>query len=174
SAVRSVSGRGELGIALRRLVRRRRSCRIVANLIPPARGLPVEVSDVALQVRRIALVRLENPAPPRTYRAEWSLPQRAVHWICKRSRFWNSIVSEVEMRTGREELLSLPQYMALCPTGQCNASCGFCSVTINRTGIIKKQLPYERMDTFLAPVSGTIRLFGIEGNGEPTLYEQFD
>jgi len=33
--------------------------------------------------------------------------------------------------------LSLPMYLSMCPTGQCNALCDFCSVTIKRTGIIK-------------------------------------
>ncbi|MGE3167105.1 MAG: radical SAM protein [Planctomycetota bacterium] len=78
------------------------------------------------------------------------------------------------MRLGREELLSLPQYMALCPTGQCNASCEFCSVTIHRTGIVKRELPMEHLQRFLAPVARTVRMYGIEGNGEPTLYSGFD
>ena len=77
------------------------------------------------------------------------------------------------MRLNREEVLSLPQYMALCPTGQCNARCDFCSVTTNRTGILKKQLPFDRVHRFLKPVANTIQMYGIEGNGEPTLYRQF-
>jgi len=66
------------------------------------------------------------------------------------------------------------EYVGLCPTGQCNALCSFCSVTINRTGIIKKRLPFERVERFVAPVWNTVRMFGLEGNGEPTLYPRFD
>jgi MoaA/NifB/PqqE/SkfB family radical SAM enzyme len=103
----------------------------------------------------------------------WGRLQRYIHRRCRNSRKFNSLVAAVEMRLGREELLSLPQYMALCPTGQCNALCDFCSVTLNRTGILKQQLPYDRLNDFLRPVSNTIRLYGMEGNGEPTLYAFF-
>jgi MoaA/NifB/PqqE/SkfB family radical SAM enzyme len=107
------------------------------------------------------------------YLPHWNGLQRYIHRRCRASRGFNRLVAAVEMRLERQELLSLPQYMGLCPTGQCNATCDFCSVTINRTGIIKKQLPFERLDSFLAPVANTIQLFGIEGNGEPTLYTRF-
>ena len=106
--------------------------------------------------------------------SHWSVTQRTVHWLCARSRTFNAFVAAWEMHTGREELVSLPQYMAICPTGQCNASCGFCSVTTNRSGIVKKQLPFESLDRLIDPVIGTLRLFGLEGNGEPTLYDRFD
>src|SRR5262249_5347127 len=72
----------------------------------------------------------------------WGWRRRTLHRLCKRSRLLNTIVASYEMRSGREEVLSVPQYMSLCPTGQCNALCAFCSVTINRTGIIKRQLPF--------------------------------
>ncbi len=107
------------------------------------------------------------------YLPHWNPIQRLIHRRCRASRAFNNIVAAIEMRLGREELLSLPQYMGLCPTGQCNALCDFCSVTINRTGIIKKQLPYDRLENFLAPVTNTIQMYGIEGNGEPTLYTRF-
>jgi MoaA/NifB/PqqE/SkfB family radical SAM enzyme len=103
----------------------------------------------------------------------WRPWQRRIHRRCKRSRLFNSFVSAVEMRLGREELLSLPQYVALCPTGQCNALCPFCSVTINRTGIIKRQLPLPKIQQFLAPMTRTIHMYGLEGNGEPTLHGDF-
>ena len=111
--------------------------------------------------------------PPETALPHWSRLQRAVHARCKRSRTFNALVASIEMRLGHEELLSLPGYFAICPTGQCNALCAFCSVTINRTGIIKKQLPLDRLGAFLQPMAKTIRLYGLEGNGEPTLHSQF-
>ena len=104
----------------------------------------------------------------------WGVVQRTVHRLCRRSRAFNTAIAALEMRLDREELLSLPQYMALCPTGQCTALCGFCSVTTNRTGIIKKQLPFDAISRFTGPVSRVIRMYGLEGNGEPTLYERFD
>ena len=125
-------------------------------------------------------VRVVDPvtptAPPHTdtLLPHWGLTKRAIHRLCRRSRAMNTAVAALEMRLGREELLSLPQYMALCPTGQCNALCGFCSVTTNRTGIIKKQLPFDAIARLTAPVSRVIRMYGLEGNGEPTLYERFD
>ncbi|HXG12351.1 MAG TPA: radical SAM/SPASM domain-containing protein [Gemmataceae bacterium] len=109
-----------------------------------------------------------------TYLPHWGPIRRLIHALCKRSRRFNTVVAAVEMRLGREELLCLPQYMALCPTGQCNASCAFCSVTMNRTGIIKRQLPFEQVQRFIGPVARTIRMYGLEGNGEPTLYDRFD
>lgn len=109
-----------------------------------------------------------------TYLSGWTYFERKIHALCKQSRFWNTVVGALEARFNKEELLSLPQYMGLCPTGQCNAMCEFCSVTKNRTGIIKKQLPLESLLKFIQPVSKTIRMFGLEGNGEPTLYDHFD
>lgn len=103
----------------------------------------------------------------------WSCWQKAIHRRCKTSKTFNGVVQALEVRLGREELLSLPQYMAICPTGQCNALCDFCSVTINRTGIVKRQLKHEVLSRFLAPVRKTVRVFGLEGNGEPTLYREF-
>lgn len=124
------------------------------------------------------LVTPDGPAPfaPEkidTFLPSWGTLRRAIHSLCKRSRTWNSIVAALEMRLNREELLSLPQYVALCPTGQCNALCEFCSVTKARSGIIKKQLPFDRLDHFIGPMAKTVRMYGIEGNGEPTLYDQF-
>ena len=91
----------------------------------------------------------------------------------RRWRSFNTAVAALELRLSREELLSLPQYMGLCPTGQCNAQCGFCSVTLNRTGILKKQLPLEKLREMIAPLSRTVRMYGVEGNGEPTLHDRF-
>jgi len=173
-ASRRVAGNGELGVALRTKTVRGRLCRIRIQIAAKDDAVPFEASQLSIRCLCVALDDLSNPKTGSTHLAHWGWFQRSVHAVCKRSRFWNSLVSEIEMRLGREEILSLPQYMAVCPTGQCNASCGFCSVTINRTGIIKKQLPYEKLDLFLAPVSSSLRLFGLEGNGEPTLYERFD
>lgn len=106
--------------------------------------------------------------------AHWNRLERWVHARCKASRNVNTLVSAIETRIGREELLSLPQYMSLCPTGQCNATCAFCSVTIGRTGILKKQLPLADIQRFSAPARRTVRMWGLEGNGEPTLYKEFD
>jgi len=78
------------------------------------------------------------------------------------------------MRLGREEAIALPQYISLCLTGRCNAQCGFCSVTINRTGVLKKNMPFEKIMGFLAPALPVARMVGLEGNGEPTLYSRFD
>jgi len=107
------------------------------------------------------------------YLPHWGVLKRFLHRRCRNSRLFNTIVSATEMRLGCEEIISLPQYVALCPTGQCNALCDFCSVTINRTGILKQQLPFDQLEQFLAPVEKTIRLYGMEGNGEPTLYARF-
>ncbi len=129
------------------------------------------------RVHSIKISRLSwsaTPVPVRTYLPNWKFWQKFIHRVCRRSKLVNSFVAAVEMRLGREELLSLPQYMGLCPTGACNASCLFCSVTHNRKGIQKHGLPYDKLEHFLAPVSKTIRMFGLEGNGEPTLYKRFE
>jgi radical SAM protein with 4Fe4S-binding SPASM domain len=128
------------------------------------------------EVRKGRLADFDAPAnagEEAPYLPHWNAFQRFIHRRCRASRRFNSVVAAVEMRLERQELLSLPQYMGLCPTGQCNALCDFCSVTINRTGIVKKQLPFDRLDRFLAPVTNTIQMYGIEGNGEPTLYTRF-
>jgi wyosine [tRNA(Phe)-imidazoG37] synthetase (radical SAM superfamily) len=84
------------------------------------------------------------------------------------------VVAAIEMRLDREEVLSLPQFVGICPTGQCNARCDFCSVTINRTGIIKRQIPLQDIQRFVTPFANTVWMYGIEGNGEPTLYRDFE
>ena len=109
-----------------------------------------------------------------TYLPHWGPLKRFVHRRCKSSRLFNAFVAGMEMRLGREESLSLPMYLALCPTGQCNALCEFCSVTIKRTGIIKKQLPFDKVQRFIAPTLNTAYMYGVEGNGEPTLYREFN
>lgn len=104
----------------------------------------------------------------------WGPFRRRLHAACKSSKRLNTAVAAIEMQFGCEELVSVPQYVALCPTGQCNALCEFCSVTINRTGIVKRQLSSGNLDKILAPVSKTVHLYGLEGNGEPTLYRDFE
>lgn len=131
------------------------------------------------QARSLTLpVVAPDPAPANlggrnTYLPHWGWMRRAIHRRCQRSRTFNTIVAALEMRLGREEALSLPQYMALCPTGQCNALCEFCSVTKARSGIIKKQLSFDKLTRFTRQLAGTVRMYGLEGNGEPTLYDQF-
>ncbi|HET7698339.1 MAG TPA: radical SAM/SPASM domain-containing protein [Vicinamibacterales bacterium] len=129
---------------------------------------------MSLPVQLVDSTERETRAAADTLLPHWGPLQRTIHRLCRRSRAANTAVAAIEMRLGREELLSLPQYMALCPTGQCNALCGFCSVTTNRTGIIKKQLPFDAISRFTGPVSRVIRMYGLEGNGEPTLYDRFD
>ncbi|WP_017901558.1 radical SAM/SPASM domain-containing protein [Pseudomonas asplenii] len=109
-----------------------------------------------------------------TYLPSWGPLKRYIHRRCKSSRLFNAFVAGMEMRLNREESLSLPMYLALCPTGQCNALCEFCSVTIKRTGIIKKQLPFDKVQRFIAPTLNTAYMYGVEGNGEPTLYREFN
>ena len=143
---------------------------------------PVAIRAPELTVQAIGAGRISRvpvadldvaAAPADPYLPHWGRFKRAVHRRCQSSRWFNNLVSAIEMRLAVEEVVSLPQYMALCPTGQCNALCDFCSVTINRTGIIKKQLPFEQVDRLLAPMANTIQYFGLEGNGEPTLYARF-
>lgn len=108
-----------------------------------------------------------------TYLPKWNSLQRSIHSTCKRSPAFNAFVQGIEFRLGREELLSMPRYMSFCPTGQCNALCDFCSVTINRTGIVKKQIDEALIKRFTQPVQRTISMYGLEGNGEPTLHRGF-
>lgn len=142
--------------------------------IRTSNGKPVTIRSIEVT----ALRPEHSPAPEateaNTVLAHWGPIRRWIHARCKRSARFNGLVAGLEMRLGREELLSLPQYMSLCPTGQCNALCDFCSVTINRTGIVKRQLSQELLERFLAPVAGTIRMYGLEGNGEPTLHPRFE
>lgn len=129
-----------------------------------------------VKVTAKSLARCPEPGVEQqdTYLNTWGTFKRRIHDKCKNSRRFNNFVSSMEMRLGRDEVLSMPSYMAICPTGQCNALCDFCSVTIKRTGIIKKQLPFEKIRYFLAPTLNTISMYGLEGNGEPTLYREFN
>lgn len=108
-----------------------------------------------------------------TYLPNWNKLQRFIHRQCKNSSGFNSFVQGLEFRLGREELMSVPRYMSFCPTGQCNALCDFCSVTINRTGIIKKQIDRDLIERFTQPIRRSVAMYGLEGNGEPTLHRGF-
>lgn len=108
-----------------------------------------------------------------TYLPRWSALHKFIHRACKRSAAINAFVQGLEFRLGRDELMSVPRYMSFCPTGQCNALCDFCSVTHNRTGIIKKQIDNQLIDRFTRPVQRTVAMYGLEGNGEPTLHREF-
>src|SRR5215471_18013911 len=154
-------------------------CRLVVPLRVPH---DTKVSLCVVSQQRLPDLRISTYArTPQPHDADstdtclphWSWRQRTVHRLCKRSRLLNSMVASYEMRRGREEVISVPQYMSLCPTGQCNALGAFCSVTINRTGIVKRQLPFAKVRQWLAPVMQSVRMFGLEGNGEPTLFTEF-
>lgn len=174
-AERAVFGSGEIALSFRYLSKRGGKFNLILAGYQPGVAVRVKTRLARLTVRAVA----SPSAAPRaekdiTCLPHWTKWQRSVHYLCGRSRWVNAAVATWEMHLGREEVLSLPQFMAICPTGQCNASCSFCSVTTNRTGIIKKQLPFDALDRFLSPVFGSLRLFGLEGNGEPTLYDRFD
>lgn len=141
-------------------------------------GQYLGVMPPGCQIDLLAAHRTTYPPLPALEKVETALPhwnrvERWIHRRCKQSRFFNSLVAALEVRVAREEVLSLPQYLSLCPTGQCNATCAFCSVTINRTGISKRQQPLEAMRRFTAPAAKTVRMYGIEGNGEPMLHRDF-
>ena len=101
--------------------------RVIVPLRTPHRT-KVNLSLVSHQPLRDLAVVVYARTPPVTAGSEadtclphWSRIERALHRLCKRSRLLNTIVASYEMRHGREELLSVPQYVSLCPTGQCNA-----------------------------------------------------
>jgi radical SAM protein with 4Fe4S-binding SPASM domain len=174
-AFRSVFGTNEMALSFRFSTKTGGRFNLVLSGYQPEDGVLVSVELGRLSVRAVSsLQNLDSQKTHLSYLPHWTKWQRRVHRVCSSSRWVNAAVATWEMHQGKEELLSLPQYMAICPTGQCNASCDFCSVTTNRTGIIKKQLPFEALDRFLSPVFGSSRLIGLEGNGEPTLYDRFD
>jgi hypothetical protein len=128
----------------------------------------------ALDLRiRGATTEAQEPTEPETSLPHWGPIGRRLHRWCKRSGAFNSFVQGIEFRLGREEMISLPRYMSFCPTGQCNALCDFCSVTVNRTGIVKRQIDADLVERFTAPARRTVALYGLEGNGEPTLHKDF-
>lgn len=173
-AHRAVHGRGEIAVSFRYASKRGGKFTLSLAGYQPATAGRVRLRVLRLMTRAVAMPTVSGARRRLSFLPHWTRWQRSVHFLCSRSRWVNAAAATWEMHVGQEEVLSLPQYMAICPTGQCNASCGFCSVTTNRTGIIKKQLPFEALDHFLSPIVGTLRLFGLEGNGEPTLYDYFD
>jgi radical SAM protein with 4Fe4S-binding SPASM domain len=174
-AQRSISGRGELALGISHVTHRAATFTLCLSGFQAGAALPVSTRLLGLSCRvAVSPAHSGQGSPGSTVMPHWNWQQRSLHRLCARSRWLNSVVAAFELHAGREEVVSLPQYMAICPTGQCNASCGFCSVTTNRTGIVKKQLPFEAIDALISPVLGTLRLFGLEGNGEPTLYDHFD
>lgn len=106
-----------------------------------------------------------------TYLDHWGFLQRLIHRLCKKSKHFNIVISSLEMHLGRTEVLSLPSFIALCPTGRCNAKCLFCSVAENRNGILKNDMPKLPLETLLDQIGKTVWMYGIEGNGEPLLYK---
>lgn len=136
-------------------------------------SLPPHLSWTVPRCTHTSYPALPPLAIPTTELPHWNRLERTIHHLCRSSRSINSAVAALEVRMGRQEVLSLPQYLAICPTGQCNATCAFCSVTINRTGIIKRQLNLDTIRAFTAPAGRTVRMYGIEGNGEPMLSRDF-
>lgn len=104
---------------------------------------------------------------------EWSYSRKFLHRLCRTSPFVNALTARVEMRLMVEDVTSVPNSLAFCPTGQCNALCDFCSVTVNRTGIVKSQMAFEKITNLILSIGTSIKNIGLEGNGEPTLYKQF-
>lgn len=151
--------------------------------LPPGKYAPSLVAQYVYESTRPTLraidfdVRVQQVAAWEdrhdTYLPNWNKLQRFIHRQCKRSSGFNSFVQGLEFRLGREELMSVPRYMSFCPTGQCNALCDFCSVTINRTGIIKKQIDRDLIERFTQPIRRSVAMYGLEGNGEPTLHRGF-
>jgi MoaA/NifB/PqqE/SkfB family radical SAM enzyme len=133
------------------------------------------LSDLGIDMTSIGPVGSDSEVKPSdTYLPSWGPLKRKLHDLCKQHRRVNAFVAALEMKLEREEAISLPSFIAICPTGQCNALCDFCSVTINRTGIVKRQLPWEHLSRFLQPLRNVLQMCGLEGNGEPTLYKEFD
>lgn len=104
----------------------------------------------------------------------WGFFKKGLHGLCKKSKHLNIAVSFIEMHMGRTELVSLPSFVALCPTGQCNAKCVFCSVSENRNGIKKTAVPESTLEKLILQIGSSAWMFGIEGNGEPLLYKKID
>ena len=112
--------------------------------------------------------------PQDTTLEHWGFFKKSLHSLCKKSRHLNIVVSFIEMHMGKTEIVSLPSFVALCPTGQCNAKCLFCSVSENRSGIRKAAISKEALELLISQIGRSVWIFGIEGNGEPLLYKQFD
>src|SRR5262249_30577062 len=123
---RTLDGAGDFICALQTRVERRGWYRL--SLVAGGGATRAALEDLRLEVRSAELPAVAPAQPPSL--PHWRSWQSLVHALCRRSRLANSIVAAFEFHAGSEEVLSLPQYMALCPTGQCNASCDFCSVTI--------------------------------------------
>lgn len=104
----------------------------------------------------------------------WGFFKKWLHGLCKKSRHLNIAVAFIEMHMGKTELVSLPSFVALCPTGQCNAKCVFCSVSENRSGIRKTAIPESTLEKLILQIGASAWMFGIEGNGEPLLYKKID
>ena len=108
-----------------------------------------------------------------TCMSHWGIVKKSIHKLCKNSKHLNCFVSFLEMLLGRTEILSLPSFLSLCPTGRCNANCQFCSVAENRHGIDKGTIPKQTIEKLIYQIGKTIWMFGIEGNGEPLMYKYF-
>ncbi len=171
-ASRVVKGGWKTTVTLYNRVKKKSKFKIILANYNNNFGLKTRFRVLDLTISSLDVPR--KYAAPATELTHWTVFQKMIHRFCRGSKKINTMVAAVEMRMGKEELLSLPQYMGLCPTGICNASCLFCSVTKNRSGIQKGELPYDRLAQFLGPVYKTIRTFGLEGNGEPTLYSRFN
>ena len=136
---------------------------------------PKDGKNAQIQNIKVGLLPYEtldfNASVYDTFIEHWGIVERSIHALCKKFRHFNSVVSYIEMQLGRTEILSLPSFVALCPTGQCNANCLFCSVAENRDGIVKTFMPKKIIENLIYQIGETVWMFGIEGNGEPLLYK---
>ncbi len=153
-----------------------KSLRIYLENCSPDAPSEVRFRIHSLTCRRVKKRRLRQQLAALTADTllpHWGPIRRFLHNRCKSSAAWNAVISAAELRLGMEEVVSLPQFMALCPTGRCNANCVFCSVEGQRDGITKRDQSLETLQAVLTPVQNTLKQLGLEGNGEPTIYRHF-
>lgn len=170
---RTILGEKDLLLALEHRPRRSGRFHLLLSCVDMENQLAMPWQRMSLQIFSLPAKVSQQTGPLDTFLPHWTGWQRTLHRLCRSSRLWNSAINRLEMALEREELLSLPRYVALCPTGQCNALCAFCSVTTGRTGIVKKQLTHAGIDRLVDPLANVVELFGLEGNGEPTLFDEF-
>lgn len=145
--------------------RKNRKLRLVVSAQP---GAEAEVGEMSIDIVDVSAGSNQSTIMP-----SWGLFKRLVHNACKKSKIVNSMVAQLHMRLGHEECLSVPLYLAVCPTGRCNANCVFCSVDGTRPYNRSHEIPLEKLYAFLEPSVRSALLLGIEGNGEPTIASTF-
>lgn len=103
----------------------------------------------------------------------WGPLRRLIHRLCKNFRPVNALVALWHLRRGDEECLHVPLYMAICPTGRCNAGCLFCQGCSRDNFAGFSDIPIEALLRFLRPSAKALLQLGLEGNGEPTIARSF-